>query len=114
MQLPSFGERVVTLVRKNQMIEHIDADNLPGIGQPGGEHDVVGARPRVARWVVVEQHDGGSAAGNRFAEYFTRMCDRRVERTAGDQLDLQQSMLRVQHDDAELLDGMRPVLRQQV
>lgn len=64
--------------------------------------------------MVVKEHNRGCTPGNRFTKDFPRMSDCRVERSRRYEFDLKKSVLGVEHDDAELLDRARSVLRQQV
>jgi hypothetical protein len=48
MQFSRFGKGVVALVGEDQMIEHVDADDLSRLSQPDGERHVVCARQRIA------------------------------------------------------------------
>ena len=50
-----------------------------------------------------------AAADGRFAEHFARMDDGGVERADRQDLDANDAMLRVEHDDAELFDRVRAV-----
>jgi hypothetical protein len=114
MQFSRLRKRVVTLVRENQMIEHVDSDDLTRLGQPRRQRRIIRTWSRIARRMIVEQDDGGGANGNGFAKHFARMGDRRVERPGRHEFDVHQPVLGVEHDDAELLDGSRTVLRQQI
>ena len=41
--LAGFHERVVALVRKDEVIEHVDPDDMARLHQPGGQDHVIGA-----------------------------------------------------------------------
>jgi hypothetical protein len=47
-QLPGFHERVVALVRQNEVIKHVNADDLAGVHQSHSERRVVCAWSRIA------------------------------------------------------------------
>ena len=80
-QLAGFHERVVALVRKNEVIEHVDADDLTRLGQPHRQREIIGAGARISRWMVVEQHNRRRAPCDRFTEHLARVRDGGVERS---------------------------------
>ena len=57
-QPPCFGQRVIPLVGKNEVIDDVDAHDVPGAQHPLCQQQIVAARRRVTRRVVVEQDDG--------------------------------------------------------
>jgi hypothetical protein len=52
-------EGEVALVRKYEMVDDIDSHDPPGVNHSGRQHEVIGARCRITRRVVVEEHDSG-------------------------------------------------------
>ena len=58
----------------------LDAHQHAGRHQPARQLDVVRARLRIARGMIVEHHDRRRAADHRLAEYFARLDDAGVER----------------------------------
>ena len=64
--------------------------------------------------MVVEEDDGGGGGRRRLAEDFPRMDDRRIEGANGDHLHADDAMLRIEHDDAELLHRQAAELGKQV
>ena len=85
-----------------------------GMDHPGRQREVVRARCRIAGRVIVEEHDRRRRRRGRFTKDLARVHDRRVERPNRDDPDPDHAMLRVEHDDAELLDGAGAILRQQI
>ena len=53
-------------IRKDDMIDDVDAEHLPGGDEPSREFQIVFARSRIAGRVIVEQHDGRRAADRGF------------------------------------------------
>ena len=85
------------------MIDDVDAHNLSGEDEPLRQLDVIPARRRVTRWMVVEEHDRRSAGGGGLTENLARMCRARVQGPHGYDGGPNQSVFRVEHHDAELL-----------
>ena len=110
---PRLDEREVALIGQDEMIDDVDADDEPGVDHARREDEVVGAWRGVAGRMVVKQDDDGRRGGDRLPKDLARVHNRRVERAERDDLDPNESMLRVEHRDAELLDRARAVLRQQ-
>jgi len=55
------GEAVVSVRADYQMVQHADADQLPGLAEALGQAAVLRARLGVAARVIVDEDDGGRA-----------------------------------------------------
>ncbi len=114
MESPRLDERVVALVGENHVVDDMNPHHIACVDHACGEHEVVWARRGVAGWMIVKEDDGCRRGRRRFSEHFARVDDGRVEGTDRHDLDPDQPVLRIEHDDPELLDNLRAVLREQV
>src|SRR5262245_2319145 len=111
---PRFNHRVVRLVGEDEMVHDINAHDLASIHQSLGQDHIVATRCGIARGVIVKHDDGGCRSGGGLSEYLARMNDGAVEGTDRQQLDANNAIFRVEHQDAELLHRRRPVFGQQI
>lgn len=96
------------------MVDDVDAHDQPHRRHPFGEVDVVRTGRRIAGRMIVKQDDRSRRRGNGLTEHLARVHDGGVERPDRDDSDPDQPVLRVEHHDAELFDGTRPVQREKI
>ena len=92
------------------MIDYLNPHNVSGTDHPCRQHKVVRAGRRIARRMVVKQHDGRGGRRGRLSEHLARVHDGRVERAHRHDADSDHSVLGVEHDNAELLHRASAVL----
>ena len=96
------------------MIDDIDSHDVSGVHHPRGQHEIVVAGRRVAGWMIVEKNDRRRRGGCGFSKDFARMNDGPIERSNRHDLHANQPVLRVEHDDPELLHRLRRILRDEM
>ena len=75
----------VRSIRHDDVVKHLDSENLAGFRNLSCHANVFPARFGVAGWVIVRNDDSGALGDNRRAEYVSYRQDRCIERThAGD------------------------------
>ena len=84
------------------MIQHVDADDFSGFGQPIGDSNIFAAGRGVARRVIVSQNDRRRGVFDRGAENFTRMDKTRIQRSDGDLVRIDDLVFCVQRNDVKL------------
>src|SRR6516162_1197343 len=93
---PGIDEAIVPSVAEDDVIEDADTDELTRIAEALGELDVLCARRRVAARVIVSQEQRSGVAGDCRLEDLSWVDDRRRERSDGDRVDSDRSVLRVE------------------
>ena len=58
----------IPLLPEDEVVQHLDAQQITGLPEPSGDILVLDARLEVAAWVVVGHHDGGRPLSYRFSE----------------------------------------------
>ena len=91
---PASSEREVARVRQDDVIDDVDAHDVAGARPCDVVSDqIVGAGRRIARRVIVEEHDGGGRRRGGLAKHLARVHDRRVERADRDEPDANDAVL---------------------
>ena len=83
------------------MIEHTDADKLADFAQSVRHGDVLAARGRVPRGVVVHEQDRRGAVADRCTEDFAGVDQARIEGPDGDPMACDRAVLGVERNDME-------------
>ncbi len=113
LQQPCLAQAEVGAAGDDQVVEDPDFEQEPGPDHEASERAIVGTRFRIARRVVVREDDGSGPQRHRPGEDLARSDRQMGQVTAGDGLEAaQQSEPRVEWDDAEGLDRLRPQIGQ--
>lgn len=84
------------VVSGDNMVEHVDANNPPYLGEALSEFNIVFGGGRVTGGVVVGHNDRSGAGGDSFLKDLARMDDARVQAADGNLADLDKLIAGVQ------------------
>jgi len=68
LKVPELSQTHMTLLGDDDMVEHPDAEDRPGLHELSGDADILGGGVQGSRGVVVDQDDRRSAIGDRLAK----------------------------------------------
>ena len=100
-------------IRKDDMIDHVDAQHASSRNQAPGQVEILAARRRIAGRVIVKQNERRRAGNRRLAKHVAWMRQAGIDRPHRNQLRADETMAGVEHHHAEALDRVRAELRQQ-
>jgi hypothetical protein len=90
------------------VVEELDSEDLPRPHQPKRELPVLARGLGISRGVVVEGDDRGTLKHRRFAKDLARMDEGPAQTPGRDDLELLQTVPRVEHQDSERLERPAP------
>ena len=111
VQVPLLPKAVVAVLGHDDVVDHGDPHQLARAHHPLRQLHVVAAGRGIARRMIMEQDERRRAGRGCGAEDLARMDDARVHGTDREQRRPDHPVLRVEQQDAELLDGARAELR---
>src|SRR5262245_38489153 len=82
----AFLEAVVATIADHDVIEQLDTDQLPALGEAPRECEILGARGGIAGRVVVDQNDAGRTGDDGGFENLAGVDDCGAERANRDEL----------------------------
>jgi hypothetical protein len=105
----------------DQVADYGDPQDIPGLAQSFGQHDIVGTGGRIARGMVMKSNDRAGVIQQRRHKDFSRFDQGAVDDTAANNMDAVDLLLDIKGDDAELLhrlaleveDGFEPIIADQ-
>jgi hypothetical protein len=105
----------------DQVVDYGDPQDIPGLAQSFGQHDIVRTGGWVARSMVVERNDRAGVIHERRHKDFPGFDRDAVDDTAANNMDAVDLLFDIKRDDAELLhrlaleveDGFEPIIADQ-
>src|SRR4030095_9385896 len=103
LEHPFIAEAEVAIVTDHDVVEDAHSHDIADFFEAFGDIDVLGARRRIAAWMVVDEDNRRGGFPNDRIVNFTRMNQRRGQRSLGNFYLANLSVLIVQKNDIEKL-----------
>src|SRR5690554_340319 len=113
LEMPEFFEAHVTLLGDDDVVEHPDAEDRPGLDELPGDAEILCGGLERSRGVVVDQDDRGGTVGDRLGKDLPGVDEALVQDPDGDGPALDHLAGTVQRYTEEILLLLIPPLRDQ-